>query len=58
VARLERGGEGGAPLRLDADDTDRGVERLDGERHPRDQAGAAHGHDDRVEIGHLREGCG
>ena len=50
-ARLERGREGGAPLGLDADDADLRVERLDGERDTRDQPRAAHGHDDRVDVG-------
>ena len=47
-----------APLRFDADDADGRVERLDCKGHPRDQPGAAHGYDDRVEVLHLRGGWG
>ena len=46
-----------APLGLDADDADRRVEGLDGKSDPRNQPGAADGHHDRVEVGHL-EGYG
>mmetsp|Transcript_10563 Transcript_10563/g.31882 ORF Transcript_10563/g.31882 Transcript_10563/m.31882 type:complete len:433 (+) Transcript_10563:76-1374(+) len=54
-AVVERGLEGRAEVRLHAVDLDGRHERLDGEGHAGDEAGAAHGDHDGVGVGHLLE---